>query len=341
MLSRRQWLATLGSTIAGWRALPGLGEVGLVAASPGRRAGHVLVFHGARHGCCLLGGYQDRVPKEELIWVWNAGWKMDSASAGAAPFSRALGAAAYDAKHGVLHYYGGLTIATGRPTGEVWSLNSDGRWDISKEGSPGPRDHHVAVYDARRERMVVYGGQDAERHWATDVWEFDVKKWRGAPAPRGAATAPGPGGRAHHAMAYDSRRGRTVLFGGIGPDGQHRDETWEWDGAAWTQVTGPGPSARARHRMAYDAARGMTVLFGGDTGNPAAGQWTLSDETWTWDGASWQKLRPATSPEPRMMHAMAYDAPKGRIVLYGGTTAAATADDTWEWDGATWKKAGA
>jgi hypothetical protein len=330
VLSRRQWLATLGTTIAGVRALPGLTTDALLASSPGPRAGHVLVYEADRHSCCLLGGYQGKAPKDELIWRWSgSGWKLSGSNA--APSSRALGAGVYDEHRGKLHYYGGLVLATGKPDGEVWTLDGES-WEISKESSPGPRDHHAAVYDSKRQRMIVYGGQDGIRRWVTDVWEFDGHKWHGIPIPPGQ----GPGPRAHHAMAYDPVRGRTVLFGGIAADGQHRDDTWEWDGTRWTAITASGPAARARHRMTFDAARGVSLLFGGDTGNPSSGQWVLSDETWTWNGSAWGKLQPARSPSPRMVHALAYDASRKRVVLFGGTTAQATVEETWEWDGLTW-----
>src|SRR5262249_31401812 len=67
-------------------------------------------------------------------------------------------------------------------------------------------------------------------------------------------------------LAYDSARGRTVLFGGIGrPNGTNQD-TWEWDGTDWTQrVSASSPLARSGHVLGFDAARGRTVLFGGNS----------------------------------------------------------------------------
>src|SRR5262249_17315956 len=110
VLSRRQWLATLGTTLAGVRAVPGLGNPVLSAASsPGPRAGHVFVYEPDRNTCCLLGGYQGKAPRDEVIWRWNgSSWKMSGTNAGSAPFAHALGAAAYDEKHHRLNYYGGL-----------------------------------------------------------------------------------------------------------------------------------------------------------------------------------------------------------------------------------------
>src|SRR5215510_1708725 len=64
-----------------------------------------------------------------------------------------------------------------------------------------------------------------------------------------------PGSRQDHATAYDSARGVTVLFGGYGDGPWGGDETWEWDGNAWTQRVVSGPSRRSWHAMAYDSAR--------------------------------------------------------------------------------------
>src|SRR5262245_15938910 len=69
-------------------------------------------------------------------------------------------------------------------------------------------------------------------------------------------------GRSGHAMAYDTARGVSVIFGGL-KGNEYSAETWEGNGAAWLRPTVNGPSPRSGHAMAYDAARGVTVLFGG------------------------------------------------------------------------------
>jgi hypothetical protein len=86
-------------------------------------------------------------------------------------------------------------------------------------------------------------------------------------------------------MAFDSRQGVTVMFGGdhvrpysLGPI----NDTWLWDGSQWTLAIpafSPGvPGYRAEQSMAYDSARGRTVLFGGsDEGYPVALRYT---DTW-------------------------------------------------------------
>src|SRR5262245_66106604 len=67
---------------------------------------------------------------------------------------------------------------------------------------------------------------------------FVAASQAGAMAQGGWTQVPvtGPSARAP-AMAYDSQRGRTVLFGGLTlfrapPLG----DTWEWDGSTWVQL---------------------------------------------------------------------------------------------------------
>jgi len=93
------------------------------------------------------------------------------------------------------------------------------------------------------------------------------------------------------------------------------------------------------HAMAYDSARGRVVLSGGGaiSGSSYA-------DTWDWDGNTWVKRTPATSPPARSFHAMAYDSARGHLVLFGGVSGYDINDgdlphdlaDTWESDGNTW-----
>jgi hypothetical protein len=140
----------------------------------------------------------------------------------------------------------------------------------------------------------------------------------------------GPQSRDSHAMAYDSGRNRTVLFGGYGGGVNPLGDTWEWNGAnaAWTQVASTGPQSRYEHAMAYDSGRNRTVLFGGY----ASGIGNLGD-TWEWDGATaaWTQVA-STGPQSRRDHAMAYDSGRNRTVLFGGYGGSALGD-TWEWGG--------
>jgi len=141
-----------------------------------------------------------------------------------------------------------------------------------------------------------------------------------------AVNGPSPSARYMHAMAYDSQRGKTVLFGGQS-NGTDLGDTWEWDGTAWVQVATTGPTPRAGHAMAYDSQRGRTMLF---SGNGIA-------DTWEWDGVSWALVGVA-GPYGSSSFGMAYDGQRQKMVLCG--SAIPGARPTWEWNGTTWVAVG-
>lgn len=139
--------------------------------------------------------------------------------------------------------------------------------------------------------------------------------------------------RHQHAMAYDSLRGRVLLFGGGGV-GNTRNDLWAWDGVSWSLLSsGSGPGHRMRHAMAYDAGRDRLVVFGGE---PLGGPSGLGD-TWEWDGTSWTEMTPATSPPGRVDAGMVYDARVGAVIMFGGSVlGSGLVNDMWKWDGSSW-----
>src|SRR5688572_19875693 len=136
-------------------------------------------------------------------------------------------------------------------------------------------------------------------------------------------------------VAFDAARGRAVIFGGT-HDKYIFGDTWEWDGVAWLARTPTlAPTPRYTHTLAYDLTRKRTVLFGGRARN-AMGDY-YADDTWEWDGSDWTQRTTVVRPPARMQHAMAWDAQRARVVLFGGSPlGGGWFRDTWEWDGATW-----
>ena len=72
------------------------------------------------------------------------------------------------------------------------------------------------------------------------------------------------------------------MFGGWRGDAGLLNDTWEWDGTAWTPEssasTAPSPREDAANRgMAYDEGRREVVLFGGATANAS-----VNGETWVY-----------------------------------------------------------
>ncbi len=141
-----------------------------------------------------------------------------------------------------------------------------------------------------------------------------------------------PPARTQHAMAYDSARAVTLLFGGEVVGGTYVNDTWTWDGTNWAQLSpATSPSGRRAYGcMAFDSRRGVAVLFAGQGSN----EQELND-TWEWDGTSWTQRSPPTSPPARGTPATVYDSRRGVTVLFGGL-GAGYLNDTWEYDGTNW-----
>lgn len=149
----------------------------------------------------------------------------------------------------------------------------------------------------------------------------------------------GPSPRSSSAMAYDSLRRRTILFGGFAnaPVG----DTWEWDGSFWTQMQDIGPAARFSCAMDYDSSSQQPVLFGGAVLTTGGDAVETFGDTWHWDGADWTQVS-ESGPTARFNHAVAFDSARNRLVLFGGqsafvgTAGATIFSDTWEFDGSNW-----
>lgn len=126
-------------------------------------------------------------------------------------------------------------------------------------------------------------------------------------------------------MAFDSLRGRTVLFGGTTIDGTDLGDTWEWTGTTWIQTSEFGPQPRSLASMSFDGTQ--STLFGGNQN--LAGVLTLKADTWSWDGKFWTQ-RQDIGPFPRGQAGIAFDSVRKKTVLFGGAGSAAELADTWE-----------
>jgi hypothetical protein len=135
-------------------------------------------------------------------------------------------------------------------------------------------------------------------------------------------------------MTYDAATKTVVLFGGVDSNNDVFGDTWTWDGLArtWThQFPASSPSPR-RAPIAYDDATKTVVLFGGDVQNLGIEY----NDTWVWDGTTWTKQLPASVPAPRTDAAIAYDASRGWVVIFGGGYNTPIQNETWAWDGTNW-----
>lgn len=285
-------------------------------ALPPAQSGNAMAYDAARGQVVLfVGSSFDRLHD---TWVWDgATWvqKFPVTS----PSARDRYGIAYDSMHGQIVLFGGFDATGFRADTWVW----DGvNWtQKSPQTSPPARYQHSLAYDSATGQVLLFGGA-GPRNYLNDTWLWDGANWTQK------SPASSPSARARFALANGSGGlGQIVLFGGSEITSMLLNDTWTWDGATWTRKSPQvSPPARIDHAMAYDSIHRETILFGGlGVGSGAS----VLNDTWGWDGASWTKKTPATSPPARDGHSLAYDSARGQIVLAGG----GGLRDTWTWNG--------
>jgi hypothetical protein len=182
---------------------------------------------------------------------------------------------AYDAARGVVVLFGGTDNASA--LADTWTWDGQSWKEVTPAGtSPSARFNIQMTYDAKRKRVVLYGGQTLGGV-LSDTWEWDGAQWSDVTPKSGH----GPKQRCYHALTYDAKRGRVLLFGGSDDKpalGVLFNDLWRWDGTAWSEVklTGKLPGKRAGHGLAYDVGRDRVVLYGGNDGSGIASDlWEL------------------------------------------------------------------
>ena len=210
--------------------------------------------------------------------------------------------------------------------GGTWEWDGTNWTQALPTTTPTPRTLHAITFDSWRNRTVLFGGAiNSGGALQADTWEWDGTNWVQA------SPSTSPPARGGHSLAFDSRRGRIVLFGGFDVRGGLRD-TWEWDGTNWLQQTpAVSPTFRDGCGLAFDSNRGVTVLAGGDR---------FQSDHWEWDGTTWTQRTTLFPPLRRVFPAMAYDAARQRVVMFGGYVWNPGPDrnpsDTLEYDGTSW-----
>jgi hypothetical protein len=303
---------------------PGFWEF-VTGSGPSQRFGPAMAYDSTRRQIVLFGGSDLQSNRIGDTWEWDGTVWIKSSKKGPSP--RGFSAMAYNSDRHETVLFGGVGTANDpfEDNQDTWEWDGIKWTEIAVDGPP-KRNAHGLAYDSGRQQTVLFGGGVTFDGRLQDTWELQSTQWTERhPVAK-------PDERVGLGMAYDSARGRTVLFGGNFDT--YFGDTWEWDGANWTQVATTGPKRRSFPYMAYDSARRRTVLFGGQNATTTFG------DTWEWDGANWTQVA-TTGPEPRLAGAAAYDSGRGKVVLFGGdSTNSILRHDTWQWVGPIYVCAG-
>lgn len=304
------------------------------SGQPSRRFNHTLAYDSVRNVLVLFGGKNASGNHSSRTWTRNGVLWTESLGTGTPPPQRANHSMAFDAARGQMVMFGG-DLQTGNPTvyyRDTWTWDGT-NWSQRSTSTLPRRTRAAMAYDALRQQVVMFGGQDE-----TGTNLTDTLLWNGTAWTQATPVTPPPLGRRHLSLVQDSGNGRILLFGGTTDEQQggtytNYNDTWEWNGTGWTMRNNglaSSPSERFRVAMAFDGQR--ITLHGGRTG-----PLSYVDDTWQWDWptSTWSLVPTLQQPSPRAGAAMAFDASSQQLILFGGyrllsQTTAEAYDDTWE-----------
>jgi hypothetical protein len=237
---------------------------------------------------------------------------------------------AYDPATGTMLLFGGQSNRYPCYLGDTWSWNGTTWTELSPSASPPARSYAPMAYDAATRTVLLFGGEgmssQGEYGGLSDTWSWNGTTWTKL------SPAASPGGSDSDSMAYDAATGTVLLFGG-GCCNPGLGQTWSWNGTTWTRLSPPtSPPLSGGWSMANDPATATVLLFGGISSDRTSTRGMLPitplGETWSWNGTTWTKLSPATSPAARYGASMAYD-PGAEAMLLFGDGYDGEFNDTW------------
>ena len=177
--------------------------------------------------------------------------------------------------------------------------------------------------------VILFGGLAHNRSLA-DTWLFRNGHWTNLTA--GLSLSPPP--RYKAVFVNDPLERGAILFGG-NAGLVYRNDTWKWNGTAWSQVLATvAPSPREDAAGAFDVADGYLLLVGGEeiSGGFVADTWSYLHGVWTDLTSS-----VGAAPPAREAGSAVYDAADGYVLLFGGkSNTTQLIRDTWTYHAGVW-----
>jgi len=243
------------------------------------------------------------------------------------PVGRSAQVMVYDSTRSRTLMFGGRADAN--DLNDTW-IFSNGDWTgLTPATSPSPRFLSGAAYDPVRDRTVLFGGTQTSADAKTltpvhDTWEFDGTAWKqiGGDGPT----------LAKPLLAYDAERKQIVM---LGLDNSSATLMYSYDASAgtWNQIKPAAlPPCVNEGQLTYQEANKTLVYTGGVCANAVG-----ADETYEWDGTTWNKITLVTIDSRVFGAAFAYDSERQVTTLFGGSPVVGLpVSDTWLYGSGAW-----
>lgn len=346
-------------------------DAGPTCGTPGEppraRGEQVVILDEARERLVMFGGNVAVplmcIPATEIVdelWTYDLrceSWSRVEASGG--PGFRSRSGFVVDTMRDRAILFGGrdrrASMGPYTNFADVWALDLETlTWsEVATSGdAPSPRSNPAAVYDAARDRLIVYGGNTSTSglspSGADDTFSLDLSTgvW---------SRVEGDGPPARYAHAFASTETTFYVFGGTASFDGFLNDVWAFDLASsrWSRMTTSGTPPTLRFGavlfVRQDAAGDRLVMA---TGHDLTAIGNLND-LWELDVATgaWTELRsgdvhngearvcelPADfttqdleAPERRELSAWVQSATEGYVI--GGKTDCGNVNDIWRVD---------
>ncbi len=223
----------------------------------------------------LYGGIGNSQFALDDTWQWD-GTAWQQLTPANTPGGFARHSMAYDLTRQTIVLFGGrnnLWIPN-QCSGQTWEFAAGNWTPVTPTQSPAGRIDAMMSHHPGLNTVLLFGGQDASGAASDETWSYDGTTWTQLNQ-----TGPRPAARVGAGLVPVLGRNVCVLFGGRDPSTmQIFNDTWEHDGANWTQVNnvyGGVYPPRAEFGITHDFQRNRLVLFGGVLANNS-----LRDDTW-------------------------------------------------------------
>ncbi len=280
----------------------------LAITGPTRREDATMTYDASRRTILLHGGTEP-----QTIKTLKDTWELDGTSwVHIADSSPELGhpSLAYDVPH-----QRALLLTTNGQS-RTWAFDS-----VLKQWAPlplgAPASHYLGglAYDAKRDKVVLFGGQDTIAFDPSpDTWEFDGARWaKSSAAPVSLFQT--------SQLAYDSVREAVVVLGKTKITDTALN-TYAFNGVSWSLQS--ASTVTSSRMMTFDRVALKPLVYAQPT-------------SWRLNQTVWQSL---DSTGPQVIDgAIAHDSIRNRVIVFGGRNSAfVTLGDTWEWNGTLWAK---
>ena len=304
----------------------------LFAVNPASRYETRMVYNAQTTRIILFGGVTgvDSGTRKTYhlsdTWEWT-GARWIQRFPAHSPGERGGHAMVFDSNRGQIVVFGGRNDTA--DLNDTWVYQNNDWTQINTPNSPPVRSLPGAAFDPIRDRVVLYGGTQISADGKTitpvhDTWEFDGTTWTQIGGDGPAVSKP--------LLAYDAERNQVIM---LGLDNNTATQMYAYDAGAgkWNQVTPATLPPCVNEGMLGYQGSNKTVLYTGGVCTNATGV----DETYEWDGTTWNKITLNASATRLFGAGLAYDDSRQLVTMFGGSPVVGQpVADTWIYTAQTW-----